>query len=484
MGAGKLTRSEELVRAVATRAKWPHAVLSADLDLVAGYPSLAKWRSLLPRLKVRRTKSGPVAIWPRGSQGEVLPLAAGGVLVLGPFGGKNGAPDRSVRALVRGLLGENAALAGALDLKNHTLGTVLQLGKALSVIKTLKELVAAQLVPEIAQLLNADRGSVFLIDQERQELYSVVATGVEWKEIRFPMDRGLSGHVARTGETINVLDAHRDPRFNPEIDRQTGYRTRSVLAAPMRGLQGELIGVVQVINKKDAPAFDREDEELLIAIAAEAANSIMNTRLVEEQRQMLESFITAMATALDARDSLTAGHTARVTEYSLGIGRVLGLGHWQLEHVRIAAMLHDMGKVNTPDAILKKPARLTPEEYDVIKQHAVYTRDIVQSIKLPEELTGLPEESGGHHEWMDGSGYPGGLAGETIPLVARIIAVADVFDAITSQRHYRRAMPLEQALNVIREGVGTHFDPRCVEAFMKYFERDLRSRFEGGAASS
>ncbi len=377
----------------------------------------------------------------------------------------------------------------ALRLKTQTLEAVLHLGRALASIKDLKQLVASQMVPELVALLHADRGSVFLIDHERQELYSVVALDLEIKEIRVPVQRGLAGFVARTGQILNVPDAHRDDRFNPEIDRKTGYRTKSVLAAPMVDPQGRRIGVIQVINKKTASAFTREDEELLSAIASQAAIAIINVRLVEEQRQMFESFITTMAAALDARDSMTAGHTQRVTEYAIGIGRALGLDHQQLERIRIAGTLHDMGKINTPDAVLKSTSdHLTKEERKIIEQHAAYTRVIVRNIKLPPELAGLPEESAGHHERMDGSGYPDGLKGKRIPLVARILAVADVFDAITSKRHYREPMSIDQALKVIREGSGTHFDPQCVKAFMKYFEQELKDRFtvrsnSGGRAS-
>jgi len=476
-----LSPSEKLVRGLATKAGWPHAVLAEDLAVVAGRPSAAKWRAMLPGLNLRRTASGIRARWPAGTRGEILPLASGGVLLLGPFERKNGVPDAATLRLIRDLLEETATTSESLRLKNHTLGAVLHLGKSLSTIKDLSQLVASQLVPEIVQLIDADRGSVFLLDHEKQELYSVVATGVELKEIRFPMDRGLGGYVARTGEVLNVADAHKDKRFNPDFDRKTGYRTKSVLAAPMMSSQGELLGVLQVINKKGTPVFGPEDEEMFVAIASEAAISISNVRLLEEQRQMLESFIGAMATALDARDPLTAGHTSRVTEYAIGIGMTLGLDLKQLMHIRIAGTLHDIGKINTPDAVLKKPARLTAEEYEIIKLHAVYTHDIVRNIKLPEELHGLPEESGGHHEWVDGTGYPNGLKGEKIPMVARILAVADVFDAITSKRHYREAMPIEEALNTVRADSGTHFDPVCVDAFMKYFERELRPRFEGGA---
>jgi len=188
-----------------------------------------------------------------------------------------------------------------------------------------------------------------------------------------------------------------------------------------------------------------------------------------------------MAAALDARDGLTAGHSHRVTEYAIGIGRAMGLPHDQLERIRLAGMIHDMGKLNTPDAILKKPASLTTEEYEVIKMHPAYTRSIMKNLRLPPGLEGLPDDAGMHHERADGTGYPNGLQGDSIPLVARILAVADAFDAITSQRHYRDARGPELAINELRNGSGTQFFPECVQAFEKYFEAELKDRFRPGA---
>ena len=472
-----LTPVESLVCGLARKKRWTHAVLSPSFSLVSGYPSAGGWKALLKVLGPRRI-DGRVAIkWPRGSTGTVVGLASGNWLVLGPLGRDKGGPDPAILALIREMLREGQLARGALESKGATLDAVLHLGHALASIKDLKQLVASQMVPELVQLLNADRGSVYLIDDERQELYSVIALGVELREIRMPIDRGLAGWVARTGEVLNVPDAHEDDRFNPEFDRRSGYRTKSVLAVPMLDPQGRRIGVVQVINKKGADVFSKEDEELLTAIASEAAVAIINVRLVEEQKAMFESFVTAITTALESRDELTSFHTRRVEEYAVGIGRCLGLPHPMLERIRLASMLHDLGKIHVPDAVLKKPGGLTKEEFEVIKEHAMHTRLIVQKVRLLPELKELPRDASMHHERVDGSGYPDGLKGEEIPITARVIAVADVFDAITSKRHYREAMPIDQALDIIKQGSGSHFDPKCVDAFLIYFEAGLRPRF-------
>lgn len=483
--ATELPKSVRRLVGLARRERWPYAVLDGDLAVSSAGPSRARWAKLAAKLKLARRHGELVATWPRGTRGAAIALNGSGGLVLGPFAGRSGPPP-AVLASMADLAREVTTTEEGLATRKSTLDAVLHIGHALSSIKDLGQLVAGQMVPELVHLLDADRGSVFLIDEGRQELYSLVALGAEIKEIRFPLDRGLAGHVAMTGETLNIPDAYADPRFNPEIDRRTGYHTKSVLCVPMVTPQGRRIGVVQVINKKNAAVFTHEDEEMLLAIASEATISILSVKLVEEQKALFDSFIDTMAAALDARDPLTAGHTHRVTEYSLGIARHLGFPRDQLERVRIAGMLHDMGKIGTPDHILKKPDKLTREEFEIIKQHAAYTRTIVKNLRLPAELQGLAEDAALHHERMDGSGYPDGRRADQIPIVARLMAVADVFDAITSRRIYREAMPIDQALDIIRQGSGSHFDPVCVEAFLKYFELELRGRFAdaspGGAA--
>lgn len=498
-GAGSfagLTGPESLALGLARRNRWSHALLGPDLRLVESCPADPAWRRLLARLKPRARKRELVVHWPGGARGAVLPLAGGGWLLLGPFRGKG--PDRAVLDALFALLGEcrtaradaarraleadrlrdeETSAQVALARKERTLQAVMHLGRVLASIKDLRELVGSSMVPEMVQLLNADRGSVFLIDEERQELYSIIALGVEFKEIRMPITMGLAGWVARTGEVLNVPDAHVDPRFNPDFDHRTGYRTKSVLAIPLVDPQGKRFGVIQVINKKVGAGFTREDEELLQAVGSEAAVAILNTRLVEQVRGLFDSVISAMATALDARDNSTAGHTHRVTDFAIGVGKRLGMTRGQLQRVRIAGMLHDIGKIGTPDAILKKPGLLTSEERKIMNEHATNTRNIINSLKLPAELTGLADEAAGHHEWWNGTGYPLGLKGETIPVVARVMAVADVFDAITSKRHYRDAMPIGQALSIIREGTGTHFDPACVGAFFRFYEEELGKEF-------
>jgi len=386
--------------------------------------------------------------------------------------------DRAAQLALRTtLIRRRTEARRALARVDRSLHAVLHLGKALTSLKNLGDLVMRQLVPEVARLLDAERATVFLADAERGELYSLVAMGMDFRELRFPIARGLAGAAASGTAVVNVVDAHLDPRFNPEFDRKTGFRTRSVLAAPMRDAAGRLVGVVQVLNKHRGGRFTPADEHLLAAIAGEASVAIVHARLVEEQRMFFESCITTLAAALDARDPYTAGHTHRVTEYAVGIGRAMALPREDLDRIRLAAILHDMGKIVVPDAVLTQAWGDDRTKFEIMKTHADYTRVIVRSLRRPAELESLPDDAGLHHERVDGSGYPQGLKGDEIPLVARILAVADVFDAITSKRVYHDPMPIDRALAFIRKGSGTHFSPELVDAFFRYFVAELQDRF-------
>lgn len=157
-----------------------------------------------------------------------------------------------------------------------------------------------------------------MYDKENNELYSKVATGLDTKELRIPADKGLAGHVVQTGETINIKDAYNDKRFNPNVDKKTGYRTKTILCMPIKNFNQEIIGVFQVLNKFDE-YFTPDDEDLLIAIASSAGISLENAQLFERQRKLLEeqkvvldSFIETLATSIDARDKITSGHSSRV----------------------------------------------------------------------------------------------------------------------------------------------------------------------------
>ncbi|MHB2147978.1 HD domain-containing phosphohydrolase [Calditrichota bacterium LG25] len=311
--------------------------------------------------------------------------------------------------------------------------------------------------------LNAERCTVFLIDFERDELWSKIAMGVQ-EEIRFSLDKGIAGHVARTGETLNIKDAYADPRFNPEVDKKTGYRTRNLLTMPMRNKKNEIIGVFQVLNKKEG-SFTAEDIELLKAISSIAATAIENASLYDELNKSFVSFVETLSITLDARDYITSGHSRRVTLYSVQVARLMRLPKKEIELIRYAALLHDIGKLGIPEIVLFKNKKLTEEEYNIIKRHAVLSKSILSKIRFQRHLKEIPQIAAAHHEKIDGSGYPQGLRGDEIPRGGKILALCDVFDALTSRRQYKDRMDIVEVMDILERETGRSFEPFVVYHF-------------------
>ncbi len=349
---------------------------------------------------------------------------------------------------------------------------LVNIGQAVAAEKDINTLIKT-IAEETKTALNADRCTVFLYDKEKDELYSKVATGIDTKELRIPANKGLAGHVVHTGETINIKDAYNDNRFNPEVDKKTGYRTKTILCMPIKNFNQEIIGVFQVLNKFDE-YFTPDDEDLLVAIASSAGISLENAQLFEKQRKLLEeqkvvldSFIETLAASIDARDKITSGHSSRVKMFSSLIAKEFGMEKKDLYILEKAAALHDIGKIGIRDSVLQKEGKLTPEEYKHIQEHVEITHHILEKIHSSEDFQQITEIACSHHEKYDGTGYYRHLKGEEIPFGGRILAVSDVFDAITSKRHYRDKMPIEKVVDIIKNGAGSHFDPLVVEKFLE-----------------
>ncbi|TGU72675.1 HD domain-containing protein [Geomonas terrae] len=230
--------------------------------------------------------------------------------------------------------------------------------------------------------------------------------------------------------------------------------------------EGESLGIIAVDNLKSKRPLVQSDVSLLMGIAPVIGISIRNAKLHEAKSNQFSSFLKVMAASIDARDPLTAGHSEKVTEYSEEICEELGLEPAEREMIRVAALLHDYGKIGVPDAILKKNGRLSEMEYEIVKTHCHKTRDILEQVNFEGIYREVPEIAGAHHEKIDGTGYPKGLRGKDIPLGAKIIAVADFYEAVTSQRHYRDPMKTEDAFRLLREGAGSHFDRNIVDALI------------------
>ena len=312
-------------------------------------------------------------------------------------------------------------------------------------------------------MVGAERATIYIVDQDRHEYWSRVATGKGVGEIRFPIGVGIAGMVAQTGETISIPDAYADPRFNPQSDKRTGFHTRNLLTLAMTGHDGHVIGVFQAINKK-AGEFTIEDEATLGSLASSAAVAVENAQLVNAQKRLWVSLIETLATTVDARDQQTAGHSKRVTRYAGVIGEEMGLSAEELERLQAAALLHDYGKIAVRDRFLQKPGKLDDAEFAYMKAHAEKTAEFLGYLDFPPDMREVPEIAAQHHERMDGEGYPRGLRGDAILPGARIVAAADVFDALTAPRYYKPAYPLDKTIEIMDGMAGAHLDPAVMLA--------------------
>lgn len=341
-----------------------------------------------------------------------------------------------------------------------------------SVMLSLKNFneVSEKLLDLVFENIPCERGVVMLYDAKSAALAAEAMRSTVDKANHFVPSRTVTERAYRENVALLSMDARSDSRFalRESILLQA---IRSVMCAPIASA-GRVWGVLYVDTVTTKAVFEQEDLEFLLAIARQAGMAMANLHLVEEQIKTIESFIRALAASIDARDDLTAGHSARVGRYSSSIAKYMGWGAAERKKLYYAGLLHDYGKIGTREAILCKPGRLTPEEYEHIKEHPGHTMRILSQIHFTEDLQDLPLIAASHHERMDGKGYPYGLVGDQIPIGSRVIAVADYFDALTHKRHYREPMPVEEVIQLIKEQVGSAFDADVVEAFDQWVHKE------------
>ncbi|OGV98941.1 MAG: phosphohydrolase [Nitrospinae bacterium RIFCSPLOWO2_12_39_15] len=319
------------------------------------------------------------------------------------------------------------------------------------------------------RLMNAEVGSLLLIDQKTRELFFEVALGErgeQVKEIRLAMGEGIAGWVAEIGQPLIVNDVQKDPRFSRKADDKSAFKTRNMICVPVK-IRDKVSGVLQAINKLNGQPFTQWDLEEFGSLAAQVAIAIENANLYKELKEAFLGTAEALGDAIEAKDAYTAGHTRRVLSYSLLMGRHLDITPAELENLKLAAALHDIGKIGVEDQILQKQGKLNEAEKKKMDNHTVIGPKIVENIKqMRPVIPGICY----HHEEYDGTGYPQQLKGEQIPLIARIIAVADCFDAMTTDRPYRKALSIQTALDELQKMAGTQFDGKVVEAFIRAYQ--------------
>ena len=327
------------------------------------------------------------------------------------------------------------------------------------------------IVEKTSDAIDVEKCSVFLYNKDKGILWTKVAQ--KSKPIIIPKERGIAGWVFRSNRSLIVPDAYADVRFDQSIDARTGFKTKSIAALPLKGKKDKPIGVFEAMNKKNGEPFDDEDMIFLEIVATQIGISIESAMLYTELLRTFESFIDVMAFTIDAKHPISRGHSRRVAIYSKGIAIELGLSKDTVEKIYWAGLLHDYGKISVPDAILQKAGKLTDDEYEQIKRHALMTYRILSRIHFSKDMRDIPLIASEHHERWDGKGYPFGKKDDQIPLGARIIAVADVFDAITSFREYHSPLTFAEAKEEIIEQRGKMFDPRVVDAFVRYYDKEL-----------
>ena len=453
------------------------------------------------------------------------------------------------------------------------LTALLEVGKAMASERNLDRLLQL-ILGEVTKVMEAERSSLFLVDKERNELWSKIAQGLEVREIRLKIGMGISGYVAQTGKIINIPDAYADPRFNQETDRRTGFHTRNILCTPMQNKHSEVIGVLQVLNKKDG-VFTAEDEDLILALSSQAAVAVENAILYEDIQKLFEGFIKASVYAIESRDPTTSGHSERVAILTVGLAEKVDRtdsGHYagvkfsveDMREIRYASLLHDFGKVGVREPVLVKANKLYEHNLDAvlarfrfikktieneylhrklslaltlgreaaveialldeemgrrlteidnelrfvleankptvlpsggferildiaakmyedddggrqpfltekeaenlsiakgslnvqerleIESHVTHTFRFLRQIPWTKDLRRVPAIAYAHHEKLTGKGYPNSLNGEDIPFQSKMMAICDIYDALTAaDRPYKRALPPEKAIEIL-----------------------------------
>ncbi|GAB4215459.1 MAG: HD domain-containing protein [Synechococcales cyanobacterium] len=354
---------------------------------------------------------------------------------------------------------------------------LIEVGIALSAESNVERLLG-MILNYAQELTHCDAGSLYLLEADGLRIF--ISQNDAIRNHLLPLNnQSIAGYVVSEGVTLNIPDVyHLDPqlpyRFNQSIDQQTGYRSQSMLTVPMRDRAGQIMGALQLLNRLSwtSPSvcepFSEFDQDVAESLASQAATAYHNARLQKQLKSAHYETIFRLSVAAEYRDQDTSFHLKRMSHYSQVIAKYMGLPEYDQEMILYASPMHDVGKLGIPDAILLKPGPLTPEERLYMQRHPAIGAEILG--KSDSELLQLSAVIAmAHHEKYDGSGYPQGLKGEDIPLPGRIVALADVFDALSSKRSYKNPWDLTKVIGFIDQNTGSHFDPTVVSAFKAGF---------------
>lgn len=402
---------------------------------------------------------------------DVRALMVGVTAKLSKMGGVESADlIKEVSGVMQSMVSLEQTVIGQLKSGESRLGALIGVGRTINSSLGL-ERVLEEVMDSLIELMRAERGFLMLRESDGH-LKERIARGIDHSNLdeeSFKVSRTIVDKVVTTGEAILTTNAQEDPRFENQVS-VAAYQLRSILCAPLK-IKSRLIGVIYVDNRARAGIFQERELGLITAFSDQAAVAIDNAQLFEdlkasneELQKAYKATLEGWVHALDLRDKETEGHTQRVTTLTERLARSMGVDEDDLVHIRRGALLHDIGKMAIPDSILLKPGPLTEEERELIKQHPVLAYQMLEKIEFLRPAIDIPRY---HHEKWDGTGYPDGLRGESIPFAARIFPVIDVYDALVSNRPYRNALPSEEVREYIKADSGKHFDPQVVDAFMQ-----------------
>lgn len=352
----------------------------------------------------------------------------------------------------------------------ESITTIEKLSEIISSSLNLKNL-ANEIVMSACRFLNAEVCALLLLNEETDTLSIIAATGIEEEllgKINIELGKEISGVAAKFKEIIIINDLEKQAR-SYKLKYDACYKN-SLISAPL-SLKNKTLGVLNISNRKNGEPFSAVDVDTIKIIALESAIALQNFKLLEEEQKNYLNTIISLANAIDARDPYTHHHSRNVTAYALRIAQEMKLPTQIIENIKHAGLLHDIGKIGIKDEILFKTENLNNEEWLQIKKHPLKGEEIIKSLPFLAEIAGMIRH---HHERFDGHGYPQGIKGKNIELGARILTVADSFDAMTSDRPYRKALSLEGAKRQLINGKGTQFDPEIVDCFLQILEKEPR----------
>ncbi|MBM2834597.1 MAG: hypothetical protein HW406_1758 [Candidatus Brocadiaceae bacterium] len=409
----------------------------------------------------------------------VLPVSLSSILFINWYAAN--IEGLELRVAIENLKGTGDKLLDQINLNYNNILTINEVGQALSKQININD-VLEEVVEILQNRLDYDRGMVFLADRDKTRLIYQAGFGYTYEQ--FTMLKTTEFHLDNPASKGAFVISFREQRpvMIGDVEDIEGYLSphslefakrmgaKSFICCPIV-YEEESLGILVVDTIKKKRPLGQSDVNLLMGMTPEIGISIHNARLIADATRQFKSVIQVLAASIDARDPLTAGHSEKVAEYTVGICKEMEIPTDYTEMLHVAALIHDYGKIGIDDNILKKPGSLTPEEMDIIRTHADKTKKILDRMDFKGIYREIPEITRSHHEKLDGSGYPRGLKEEEIPLGAKIISVADFFEAITAKRHYREPMLLKDAFGLLFDEVGSSFDSKVVEAFASYYKK-------------